>query len=203
MILLLGSFFFASAQTEFPYSKMLRMSSSELLEANFKYDKNKNQYVLTRSQGLQKTANILNAINGATADIRPHSSDYKVIIQNGESGVAFVSVIFYSDDTFHELLTFANDHGNNLLETNSGKLNKLQFNYSDYAILLEMNRIGVTAVTTNTRAAAKALDESYNEYTYSIITGIQPSSKWHTKNAGKQEKRDDKGKKKSNVADLM
>lgn len=194
----------AFSQAEFPYSKILRMSSDELKEQKFKYDSDKNQYILRKSNGLQGTANVLAALNGTTADIRPHVDDYQITVQYGDEGVSSLTVIFYKDDTYHELITFAADNGENLLETNSGTLNKTQFNYDGLAFELNMRRVGVSATTGRTNSAlVKTKDESYNTYTYSILTGIEPNSEWHKREAAKQERRDKRGAKKRTASELM
>ena len=194
----------AFCQTVFPYSKILRMTTEELVTAKFKYDSNKNQYVLNKGNGLQGTMNVLSALNGTTADIRPHVDDYRVIVQYGDEGVACLTVTFYNDDIYHDIMTFANDSGENLLETNSGAKRKVQFNYDGLAFELETETKGITATTGRTNSAiAKTIDNSYNIHTYSIITGIEANSPWHQKEFKKQQKRDDKGKKKRSASELM
>ena len=203
MILCLALPLAGFAQAEFPYSKMLNMTSEQLRDAKFKYDDDRNQDVLRKSNGLQATSNVLSALNGTTADIRPDVNDYQVVIQYGDEGIAFVEVTFYKDDTYHELLTFANDRGTDLLETNSGKLDKVQFNFDQYSFVLSSETQEIKTTTGRTMAAAKTKDESYNVYRYVILTGKPASSPWLTKQAAKQEKRDAKGRKKQSVSDLM
>lgn len=187
---------------QLPYSKMLGLNEGELKEAHFKYDKNKNQYVLKKSNGLNNTLNVLNAINGATADVKPHRDDYVIVRQEGKTGVSSLTVEFYNDDTFHEIQTWLANNDLDVLETNSGKLIIQKFNYDDYAVQLDIEKVGISTTTGNTSALAKSIDESYNVYTYTIFTGVEPSSKWHDKEAAKKAKRDEKGKKKS-LDDLM
>lgn len=191
------------AQSEFPYSKMLSMTQEELKEAKFKYDHEWNQYVLRKSNGLKVAENVLNALSGTTADIKPHEDDYTVVIQYGDEGIAKVIVKFYKDATYHDLMTFARDNGVDILETNSGKLNKLQYNYGGYSFELNMQANIIQTTTTNTSALAKTKDESYNTYTYIIYTGKEPNSPGLRKEMEKQEKRDQKGRKKQSISDLM
>lgn len=194
----------AYAQNDFPYGKMLKMSNDELIAAKFKYDKTRNQYVLTKTNGLNATSNVLSALNGTTADIRPHNNDYKVIIQRGVSDVSSIDVIFYDDETYHKIVTFANDKGKDVLSTSSGKLNKMQFNYENYAFVLSLNIQEIKATTGRTNSAlVKTKDESYNIYTFTILTGVEPASEWHTKEALKNKKREEKGRKKQSASDLM
>lgn len=188
---------------ELPYAKMLSLTPDQLKEGKFKYDSNRNQYVLKKTNGLNAVSNWASALNGQSADVKPHPNDYCVIIQNAEEGVASVEVVFYKDDTYHELALWANDNGQNLAETNSGKLDKMIFEFDGYNIILAKHTVGVNTTTRNTSARAKTIDESYNEYTYTILTGKEPYSPWHQKEAEKQAKRDAKGRKKSDISDLM
>ncbi len=191
------------AQAEFPYSKLLSMTTEQLRAEKFKYDKDRNQDVLRKSNGWQMTANVLSALGGASGDIRPAENDYEVVIQYGEEGIAYVEVIFFKDATYHDLLTFAHDQGQDLLETNSGKLDKIQFQYAGYAFELTRQLHEVKTTTDQTSAKAKTFDESYNLYRYIIRTGRPASSDWLTRQALKQEKRDAKGKKKQDVSSFM
>lgn len=203
MLLLLALPLAGFAQAEFPYSKMLYMTAEQVRDAKFKYDADKNQDVLRKTHGLQATVNVLSALSGTEGDIRPDVNDYQVLIQYGDEGIAFIEVTFYKDDTYHELLTFASDQGKDLLETSSGKLNKMQFNFDQYSFELSREIREIKTTTDRTVAKAKTFDQSYNLYRYVIITGKPASSPWLTKQAAKQEKRDDKGKKKKSVSDLM
>lgn len=194
----------SQAQTALPYAKMLSLTKEQLKEGKFKYDDYRNQYVLRKGNGWNTTSNVLSALNGQTADIKPHPDDYQITIQNGADGqVAWVDVLFYKDETYHRLLTWAQDNGADLLETTSGKLTKQQFNYEDYNLELSLYVNGVQTTTRNTSAAAKTMDQSYNTYHFTIITKNPPASDFLTKEAAKQAKRDAKGKKKKSVDDLM
>lgn len=187
---------------QLPYSKLLGLSEEGLKEGHFKYDKNKNQYVLKKSNGLNKTMNIISGLNGTTADIKPHPNDYVVILQRGRDAVSSLTVVFYKDETFHEIQTWLAENNIDVLETNSGKLTMQKFNYDDYSIELDIEKVGISTTTGNTAALSKSIDESYNMYTYTIYTGILPYSKWHEKQANKKAQKDEKGKKK-NLDDLM
>lgn len=199
LLLLIAS---SAMKAQLPYSKLLGLNEEQLEEGHFKYDKNKNQYILKKSNGLNATVNVLSAINGQTADIKPHPDDYVIIRQEGESAVSSLTVIFYKDATFHDIQTWLADNNIEVLETNSGKLIVQKFNVDDYAVEIDIEKVEVKAVTGRTSAMAKAVDESYNVYTYTIYTGIAPFSKWHDKQAAKKAKDDAKGKKKD-INDLM
>ena len=201
-ILLLAFIAAGSINAQLPYSKLLGLSEEGLKEGHFKYDKNKNQYILKKSNGLNNTMNVLSAIGGQSADIKPHPDDYIIVMQKGKNAVSSLTVIFYKNETFHEIQTWLADNNIDVLETNSGKLTMQKFNYEEYSIELDIEKIGVSTTTGNTAALAKSIDESYNIYTYTIYTGIPPYSKWHEKQANKKAKRDEKGKKKE-LDDLM
>ena len=201
-ILLLAFIAAGSINAQLPYSKLLGLSEEGLKEGHFKHDKNKNQYILKKSNGLNNTMNVLSAIGGQSADIKPHPDDYIIVMQKGKNAVSSLTVVFYKDETFHEIQTWLADNNIDVLETNSGKLTMQKFNYEDYSIELDIEKIGVSTTTGNTAALAKSIDESYNIYTYTIYTGIPPYSKWHEKQANKKAKRDEKGKKKE-LDDLM
>ena len=201
-ILLLAFIAAGSINAQLPYSKLLGLSEEGLKEGHFKYDKNKNQYILKKSNGLNNTMNVLSAIGGQSADLKPHPDDYIIVMQKGKNAVSSLTVIFYKNETFHEIQTWLADNNIDVLETNSGKLTMQKFNYEDYSIELDIEKIGVSTTTGNTAALAKSIDESYNIYTYTIYTGIPPYSKWHEKQANKKAKRDEKGKKKE-LDDLM
>ncbi len=98
------------AQTSLPYAKMLSLTKEQLKEGKFKYDDYRNQYVLRKGNGWNSAANIINALGGVSADIKPHPDDYQITIQNGADGqVAWIDVLFYKDETYHQLLTWAQD----------------------------------------------------------------------------------------------
>lgn len=191
------------AQTVFPYSKFLSWSDEQLSENRFKYNSNKNQWVLGRGFVLDKTEATLVALNNMSRNYRPQEDNYQITIQNGTDGIAFIDVLFYKDDTFHELLAFAKDHGENLVETNSHNLQKYQFNFEGFTIELSVHTQEIKATSEKDKAIAQTQDISYNIYNYTIYTGIEPASPWLTKQRAKQEKQDAKGKKKQTVSDYM
>lgn len=202
LVLLFTFVCLSSLNAQLPYSKILGLDESQLKEGHFKYDKNKNQYVLKKSNGLNNTLNVLNAVNGQTADMRPHEDDYVIVRQEGETGVSELMVRFYKDGTFHEIETWLAENNIDVIETNSGKITKQKFNYDNYNIELTIERVGISATTGRTSSLAKSIDQSYNVYTYIINTGIPPYSKWHAKQNEKKAKNEAKNKKK-NIDDLM
>ena len=56
---------------QLPYSKMMGLSYDLLIEKNFKYDKKKNQYVLTKTDGWNATMNVVTALSGQAATDPP------------------------------------------------------------------------------------------------------------------------------------
>lgn len=206
LTLLVAMFAFAATAQEFPYSKILKYNKRDFREAKFKYDEDNNSWHLNHSRGLQATVNVLSAIAGAEADIRPDKMDYSIVAQmNYDDDIAILHVKFYNDETYHKLLTFARDNGADQLDTNSGKLSKLQFRYGGYDMSLQMKVISVSRTTSRTAAmnSVKTLDESYNAYEFVVYTGLDPESPYIDRQERKQAKRDAKGKKKRNVEDLM
>lgn len=195
-------FICSSVFAQLPYSKMMWYDDTQLKENKFKYDKDKNQYVLKKSNGLNNTINVLNIIGGTTADIKPHEDDYVITIQYGNEGVSSMNVLFYSDESFHKLESWMLENNVDFIETNSGNKTIQKFNYDDFLVELYVERIGVTSTTLNTSSFSKNFDESYNIYSYTIYTGIAPSSKWHNKEMQKRMRNEAKGKKKD-IEDLF
>lgn len=192
-----------SVSAQLPYSKMLDLTDSDLKEKKFKYDSNKNLYSMSKSNKTNQTMNILSAVGGNTADMRPHTEDYTITLQKGANNqTAFVSVLFYNDDTYHTIATWMAENNIEPIETSSGKLKICRFDYEGLRVELTTELVSIKTTTTNTFAAAKSFDESYNVYTYTIYTGVAPESKWHTKEALKKEKDKLKGKK-EDLNDLM
>ena len=197
--------FVANAQ-DVPYSKYLSFNKQEFKENRFKYDDETNTWSLNKTNGLNVTLNILCIIADAEEEIRPATNDYSIVVQMGrDEQAANVYVRFYKDDTYHKLLTFLKDNGQNLVETSSGKLIKHQAFFGDYALELNMEQhiVSRTSSRTADRRTVKNVDESYNEYTFIIDTGIEPWSKYLEKQAAKKAKHDAKGKKKQSVDELM
>lgn len=187
------------SDTSFPYGKMLKMSPDELIAAKFKYDSNKNQYVLTKRNGLNQTAAILGALSGTPQNYVPHVDDYTVLIQGGEDGYSFIQVTFYDANVYDKVFEFATTSGENTVETGSGNI---KFFYCGYEFELSRHTVSQSASAGN-RNTAVSKDQSYVVYNFIINTGIPPYSTWHTKQAIKELKRESKGKKKQSAADLM
>ena len=193
-----------------PYSKYLNFTKQEFKENRFKYDDDTNTWALRKTSGLQTTLNVLAIIASAEDDVRPSKKDYSIVVQMGaEEKAAYVTVKFYSDETYHTLLTFLKDNGKDLVETSSGKLVKHQAFHGDYALELNMKQHGVSRTSSHTATrfidskAEKSLDESYNEYQFTITTDVSPWSEYLEKQAAKKAKREAKGKKKQSVDELM
>lgn len=185
---------------DFPYQKLLNYAHQDFENAKFKYDSYYNQWDLNRANGWNVASNVLSALADESADSRPASDDYHITVQLGDNEqIANIYVTFYQTSTYHDILTFANDHGSNLLETNSSKTSKIQFNYDAYKFTIERIEIQESTTVTNTSATAKSKDTSYDKYVYIIETDISPSSPYKTRQMEKQQKRDDKGKKQNNV----
>ncbi len=200
----------ATHAQEVPYSKYLNFSNKEFKDNHFKYDKETNAWALRKSNGLVTALNILAIVADAEEDARPSSKDYTILVQMGRENIAsYVKVMFYSDETYHKILSFLKDNGKNLIETSSGKLIKHHASHGDYALELNMEQHNITRTSSHTAylfidsKARKTVDESYNEYQFIIQTDVEPWSEYLDKKAAKQAKRDAKGKKKKNVDELM
>ena len=191
---------------EVPYSKYLQFSKKEFKDNHFKYDDETNTWALRKVNGWHTTFNVLAIIADAIEDVRPGRNDYNIVVQMGkENKASYVKVVCYSDETYHKLLTFMKDHGQNTVETSSGKLTKHQAFYGDYALELNMeqHQVSRTSARTIDPKTVKNVDESYNEYEFTIRTEVEPWSEYLEKKAAKKAKRDAKGKKKQTVDELM
>ena len=191
---------------EVPYSKYLQFSKKEFKDNHFKYDDETNTWALRKVNGWHTTFNVLAIIADAIEEVRPGRNDYSIVVQMGkENKASYVKVVCYSDETYHKLLTFMKDHGQNTVETSSGKLTKHQAFYGDYALELNMeqHQVSRTSARTIDPKTLKNVDESYNEYEFTIRTEVEPWSEYLEKKAAKKAKRDAKGKKKQTVDELM
>lgn len=191
---------------DLPYSKYLNFTKSDFKENNFKYHENTNTWYLSKSSALNITLNILSIIADAYEEVRPSHKDYTILVQFGKDDMpAFVRVIYYSDETYHKLLTFIKSNCQNIIDVSSGKVVKHQTSYGEYALELKMEQhiISRTSAHTADSKTLKNVDESYNEYEFIIRTSVEPWSSKLEKQAARQEKRDAKGKKKQNIDDLM
>lgn len=208
VLLLIFTWFVAIAvhAQELPYSKYLNFSKKEFKENHFKYDDETNTWALRKTNGWNTAFNVLAIIADAVEEVRPSRNDYSIVVQLGkESKASYIKVVCYSDETYHKLLTFMKDHGQDLVETSSGKLIKHQANYGDYALELNMEQhlVSRTSARTADPKTLKNVDESYNEYEFIIQTEVEPWSEYLEKQAAKKAKRDAKGKKAKSVDELM
>lgn len=183
---------------DLPYSKLVNMGNEDLVAQKFKYDEAKNCWILKKVKVLK-----FKLMPGDEDDLEsPDKNDYIITIQKGANNeTAFVNVKFYNDETYHQILEFANDNGSDIKETNSGALDKIRFKFDDKNVVLEMKKQGVT--NTSSSGSSRVVDNSYNTYTYTINTGVEPCSPFLDKQNKKQQSRDDKGKKKQTVNEFM
>lgn len=191
---------------ELPYSKYFQFDKKEFKENHFKYDDETNTWALRKVNGWHTTFNVLAIIADGIEDVRPGRSDYNIVVQMGkENKASYVKVVCYSDETYHKLLTFIKDYGQNTVETSSGKLIKHQAFYGDYALELNMeqHQVSRTSARSIDPKTLKNVDESYNKYEFTIRTEVEPWSEYLEKKAAKKAKRDAKGKKKKTIDELM
>jgi hypothetical protein len=190
--------FSAAEAQDIPYSKYINFTKEEFEANNFKYNKKHNFWALTKTNGWNEALNILSILSDAYEDVRPSTDDYIICVQMGENDmVAFVAVEFYNDEIYHKILTFIMDNGEKILETSSGKLIRYQASYNGFNLELDMDQhiISRTSSRTLDPRAVKSVDESYNEYTFAIYTGIEAQSKHLDKQAKKKAKRKEQGRK--------
>ena len=188
---------------EIPYSKLLKTSESDLKEHKFKYNSKYNRHVLTKTNTLNTIGAFASALNGASADIKPHVDDYQIIVQNGKTKVSSVSMLFYSDNTYDGILSWFVDNGMQYTEKNLGKKSIKTIKTIDLTINIITEIVGQSTTVGSTSALAKTFDDSYFVYYYEILTDELPHSKWHIKARQKERERDAKGKKQNNALDLM
>jgi hypothetical protein len=184
--------------TQLPYSKMLGLSTAELIEKGFKYNQKKNQYVLTKTDGLNTTLNVMNALSGSAATYAPSKKDYKIIIQYGQSGLSSLTAVFYSDDTFNEIQTWLAENNIQSVSSASGKISIQKFSYDSLQVDLRTEAViqsNGSIARTRSSTTTNSRDNSYTVYTYTIQTGILPYSEWHLKEQQKKEANKAKGKK--------
>ena len=197
---------YISNAQDVPYSKYLDYDKADFKENQFKYNEKTNTWTLRKISGLNTTLNILAIIADADEEVRPDPDDYIIMVQFGKDDIAsYVKVLFYKDDTYHKLLTFLKSRCQDMIETSSGKRTVYSAYYGDLALELNMEQhlISRTSSYTADSRTVKNVDESYNEYEFTIKTGVEPWSKYLEKEAERQAKRDAKGKKKQSVDDLM
>ena len=195
----------ANAQ-DLPYAKYLHFNKSEFKENHFKYNDETNTWALRKTNGWHTAFNVLAIIADAMEEVRPSRNDYSIVVQFGkEDKASYVKVVCYSDETYHKLLTFMKGHGENLVETTSGKIVKHQARYADYELELNMKQhiVSRTSARTADPKSLKNVDESYNKYEFVIKTDVEPWSEYLEKQAAKKAKREAKGKKKQSVDELM
>ena len=109
----------ANAQ-DIPYSKYLSFSKKEFKENNFKYDVDTNTWAMRKVNGWNTAINVLAIIADAQEEVRPGRNDYSIVVQMGKEDVAaYIKVVYYNDETYHKLLTFMKDNGNDTLRLQS------------------------------------------------------------------------------------
>ena len=191
---------------ELPYSKYFGFTKKEFKDNHFKYDSDTNTWGISKTNGWNTAFNVLTIIADAYEEIRPGRNDYKIVVQMGkEDKASYVKVVYYNNETYHKLLSFMKDHGKNLVETSSGKLIRHQAIYDNYTLELNMeqHQVSRTSARTADPKTLKNVDESYNKFEFVIRTDVEPWSNYLERKAAKQAKRDEKGKKKKSVDELM
>ena len=160
----------ANAQ-EIPYSKYLKFDNAEFKANRFKYDDETNTWGLRRVNGWNTAFNVLAILGNGIEDVRPSQNDYRIVVQCGkEDKASFVKVVCYSDETYHKLLTFVKTHGQNIVETSSGKLTRYQATCGDYALELNLEQHIIS------RTSARTVDSKALKMLMSHTTSMNLSS---------------------------
>lgn len=188
-----------SVSAQLPYSKMMGLSTEELIEKNFKFDKKKNQYVLTKIDGLNTTLNVLTALSGQAATYQPSKKDYTIALQYGQlDSLSLLTAVFYSDDTFNEIQTWLAENNIQPISSGSGKVSIQKFTYDSLNVELRTQAVIQSAgMATQSRYGgnSNSIDKSYTVYTYTIYTGVASQSEFLTKAQLKKDANKAKGKK--------
>jgi hypothetical protein len=188
-----------SISAQLPYSKMMGLSTEELIDKNFKFDKKKNQYVLTKTDGLNTTLNVLTALSGQAATYQPSKKDYTIALQYGQlDSLSSLTAVFYSDDTFNEIQTWLAENNIQPISSGSGKVSIQKFTYDSLNVELRTQAVIQSAgMATQSRYGgnSNSIDKSYTVYTYTIYTGVAPQSEFLTKAQLKKDANKAKGKK--------
>ena len=195
------------AYLEFPYSKVMFATKSQLKAQKFKYDEYKNQMKLNHINGL-------NAVLSVMSDIMtPAENDYSICVQYGEGdAISALQVVFYDKDIFEHILLFAGDKECNVKEVVTGKGRTYTFTYGGYSFslaftheVMEHSNTYSTANSQGNRAysSTSTYDYSYDQYVYTVSTGIEAQSEYLTTKANRKAKRAANGKKAQSSADFL
>ena len=195
------------AYVEFPYSKVMFATKSQLKAQKFKYDEYKNQMKLTHYNGLNVVASILSDI------MTPAKEDYEILVQYGaDDAISSIQVTFFDKDIYEHILRFADDKECTVKEISSGKGKKYTFKYGGYDFALSYKFKNVqhadTFTGTNDKgnraySSTSTQDFSYDQYTYVVETGVEPVSDYLRSKAGRKAKREASGKKAQSSADFL
>lgn len=187
------------ASAEFPYSKVLFATDSDLKAQRFKLDSYRNCWNLTHTNGWGVVASILTDVN------TPVTSDYRILVQNGEGGGrSFVQVTFFDPEIYHTIINFGKENSTDFDENKVGKGARYKFTYAGYSFTLEysIEEVKVTRTTTGSSDNSKVStsrssteDYSYDKYVYTISTGVPAESDYLKDKALRDAKRAAKGKK--------
>lgn len=186
---------------EFPYSKVFYASPAQLEEQGFSYSKNSNTYTINHDTGAGWIASL------AYGAVMHAQNDYHIDVMMGEDQQkAIVTVRFYDQSIYETILKFAAENGEDVLDVTTGSGERKTYTALGYFFTIERKKVEVkdtdTVTGTNQKgnvstSKSTTTDVSYDEFIYTINTGIQPSSPKLDKQAAKEAKRQDKGKKSS------
>ena len=196
-----------NATIEFPYSKVMFATKSELQAQKFKYDSNRNQMKLNHTDGFNAVLNVMSDI------YTPAKNDYRIAIQYGEDDqISYVEVVFYDSSIYENIMDFAAAKECKVTTVEKGKGKTYSFNYGGYSFRVEYSHKTVSHTDTYTNSSSNGKhayssssthDFSYDQYVYTVDTGVKPSSDYLKSKEARKEKRALKGKKSKSSADFL
>lgn len=182
---------------------LFEYNHDKFLDKGFKYDKGNNMYTFRKVNGLQATANVLNALSGVPTNYVPHKDDvYINVFMSIDSLVSSVSVTMYDPQYYDEIVEYIKANTENCGEYgNTGFAGYVGGKKLDVAYANKQQGYNQTNVRVNgngysstTRSVSNHIDQSYTTVVFVVS---DPDLKHWSKKLEKQEK-----KKKKNDAKL-
>lgn len=170
----------ARSQGQLPFADYLSKTHYELHNENFRYHPKFNRF--TKKESSIFTDNLVLGIFGAGTNV-PGKGDFSMTLQFGEESLAWLRVRFHNDEQYTAMVRLLNETGIQYTEVdiNYGSIITFTDNGVGYTLKKEL-QVGTVSYKNNSS------QELYNTYTYTIDTGVEPSSKWHGRHAKKAER---------------
>ena len=204
----------ALAQT-YPYQKVMDAEPLELRGQNFRFAKDKNQYILSRTS----FGSVLSSI--ATEADMHGKDDYTITVQLGEQSMkSWMKVEFYDSSIYDTILEFARTNGEGLSDNSTGKGVKYTYTYDGKKFTLafekvevkvtdsqsfsgEKNTSGALDAIIGTATTATTSDRSYDKYVYTVETDVPATSPYLDREKAKNERRRANGQKSTSSAAFL